>query len=216
MHKAVLVGASGWARCLLDLAEAQAACDIVGVVDNSPTQIGSTFMGLPILGNDSLLPSLRERGITHAIVGVGGAQDNKPRRNIYRTLVDLGFERPALVHPSAIVSPSVRLSGGTVVLPLAVIDACTVIGENVIISTGALIGHDCVVGSHVHVAPHATVLGGVHIDELSHIGANATINQSLRIGSAAVVGSGAVVTRDVASSTVVVGVPAKPIQSIRS
>jgi UDP-2-acetamido-3-amino-2,3-dideoxy-glucuronate N-acetyltransferase len=46
------------------------------------------------------------------------------------------------------------------------------------------------------------------------IGSNATIIAGVNIGENAIVGAGSVVTRDVAPSTVVAGVPAKPLRTL--
>ena len=54
-------------------------------------------------------------------------------------------------------------------------------------------------------------LEGVRICHLARIGANATLLPGVVIGEGALVGAGAVVTRDVAQDTVVVGNPARPL-----
>ena len=54
-------------------------------------------------------------------------------------------------------------------------------------------------------------LEGVRICHLARIGANATLLPGVVIGEGALVGAGAVVTRDVAPDTVVVGNPARPL-----
>ena len=54
-------------------------------------------------------------------------------------------------------------------------------------------------------------LEGVRICRLAKIGANATLLPGVVIGEGALVGAGAVVTRDVAPDTVVVGNPARPL-----
>jgi acetyltransferase-like isoleucine patch superfamily enzyme len=53
----------------------------------------------------------------------------------------------------------------------------------------------------------------VQIGAGATVGSNVTVIQGLRIGAHAFVGAGAVVIRDVAASTTVVGVPAKPVAS---
>lgn len=60
----------------------------------------------------------------------------------------------------------------------------------------------------------ATSQAPVVIRRGAYIGANVTILQGLEIGETSVVGAGAVVTRSVPAGTVVVGVPAKPIESL--
>lgn len=51
----------------------------------------------------------------------------------------------------------------------------------------------------------------MNIGESAYIGSNSTILPKCEIGDYAIVGAGAVVTKSVAPSTVVIGVPAKKI-----
>ena len=51
------------------------------------------------------------------------------------------------------------------------------------------------------------------LEERAYVGLGANIIQGLRIGRMAVVGAGAVVTKDVAERTLVVGVPARVVQN---
>lgn len=60
----------------------------------------------------------------------------------------------------------------------------------------------------------ATCLRGVVVCRDAKIGANVTILPGVRIGERALVGAGAVVTKDVAPGTVVVGTAARPVKSI--
>jgi len=45
-----------------------------------------------------------------------------------------------------------------------------------------------------------------------HVGAGATIRQGICVGENAVIGAGAVVVKDVAADSMVVGVPAVPVR----
>jgi sugar O-acyltransferase (sialic acid O-acetyltransferase NeuD family) len=112
-------------------------------------------------------------------------------------------------HPAAIISPSVKINEGTVVMAGTVIQAETTIGKHAIINTSASIDHDCVVGDFVHVAPGAVLCGDVTVGEGTLIGAGATVLPGISIGQWAVVGAGSVVTTNVPDSTVVAGNPSR-------
>jgi galactoside O-acetyltransferase len=85
------------------------------------------------------------------------------------------------------------------------------VGSDVLISPGV------VITSHQHTFAEATrrireqplEFAGVVIEDDVWIGANAVILPGVRLGRGCVVGAGAVVTRDVRSRAVVLGVPAK-------
>ncbi|SAI89306.1 hypothetical protein MBBA_2465 [Methanoculleus bourgensis] len=53
------------------------------------------------------------------------------------------------------------------------------------------------------------------IDDDAWIGAGAIIMGGVRVHKCSIVGAGAVVTKDVPESTVVAGVPARPIKQLR-
>lgn len=112
-----------------------------------------------------------------------------------------------VVHPQAVISPSVFIGSGSVIMAGVVANAEVQIGSHVILNTGAIIEHDCVVGDFVHISPNATICGGVRIGEGTHVGAGATVIQDIKVGKWATIGAGTVVIENVPDYAVVVGVP---------
>jgi acetyltransferase-like isoleucine patch superfamily enzyme len=94
------------------------------------------------------------------------------------------------------------------------------VGGNIVIGTNCPIGPGVV----MRTASHKYMRSDVNIQDQGHdiadiviendvwIGANAVILGGVHIGRGAVVGAGAVVTKDVPSMAIVVGVPAKVIK----
>lgn len=209
-RKIILLGGGGHCRVLIGLLMAQGPkWKIEGILDPS-LKPGSEIMGVRVLGNDSMLKSLKAKGISNACVAIGSVRDNSIRKAVHELAIDKGFTLPALVHPSAVVSPYADInSPGIQVMAGAVIQPSTIIGENSIINTGVIIDHDCKIGPHVHISPGAVLSGGVEVCEGAFIGAGAVLIQGVKVGIGAVVGAGAVVIKDVPANTVAKGVPAQ-------
>lgn len=205
----VIVGAGGHAKVLADLIEAGGRFRVVGATDPSPKGPAARLSGMTILGDDSILPRLKKQGVAHAAVGVGASPRTAPRARLRRTLLELGFQTPALVHPRAVVSPGAVLSPGTQVMAGAIINPGARLGPGCVINTGAIVEHDCELGPDAFVGPGAVLGGEVFLGEGSFIGLGAKVNPGVAVGERAVVGAGAVVVRDVRAGALVTGVPAR-------
>ena len=120
-----------------------------------------------------------------------------------------GLQIVRLIHPQAVIAPSVEIGHGPTIMATAVINTDSRLGDNVIVNTGAIIEHDCVIGDHVHIATGARLGSTVRVAEGTHIGLGASIRQCIHIGRGAVVGAGAVVVDDVPDEVTVAGAPAR-------
>jgi UDP-perosamine 4-acetyltransferase len=206
------IGAGGHAKVLIEILQAGTCYEVVGLLDRRPDLKGQSVLGVPVLGDESELPRLIAAGIRHFFVGIGSVGDSSARKRVYENGLALGMEPVSSIHPSAIVSPSVRMGHGNMIMAGVVINACAILGNNIIVNTGVVVDHDCWLGDHVHVATGAKLSGTVRVGEGAHIGAGAVIRQNISIREGAVVGAGAAVVKDVGVNEVVVGVPARPLQ----
>lgn len=216
MVRVIGLGAGGHAKVVLEILQETGGHEVVGLLDPKKELWQTEVLGVPVLGNESLLPELRDQGIGHAFIGLGGAQDTAPRRRLYDHTRQRGFEIVPAIHPQAVVSPSVKVGHGPTIMAGAVLNAAARLGENVIANTGAIVEHDCVVEDHVHVATGARLASNVRVGQGAHVGIGASIRQGIRIGANAVVGAGAVVVHDVPDRVVVVGVPARILRKVRT
>jgi sugar O-acyltransferase (sialic acid O-acetyltransferase NeuD family) len=126
---------------------------------------------------------------------------------------DLGM-RPGdpVIHPSSVVSDSASFGPGSLIGPVAVIGSNVVCGAYFMANRVASAGHDCVFGDFCTIGPSSSICGGCELEEGVYIGAGAVLLPKVRIGKNAVIAAGAIVTRDVASHTVVAGNPAKVVR----
>ncbi len=204
----VILGAGGHARVLIELIKLVNVYEIYGIVDPLLDK-GSRVEGIRILGGDEVLQEIINRGINNVCIGVGSVKDTRTRKGLYEKCKSMGFNIPYLIHPTAYVSKTAKISEGCQIMAGVIIQTKTFIGNNVVVNTGAIIEHDCHIENHVFIAPGAVISGGVKIGEGSFIGSGAIIIQGIKIGKNAVVAAGAVVVRDVPDGTVVKGVPTK-------
>lgn len=211
--KVIGLGTGGHAKVVLEILRSYNSYELTGMLDPKPELQGKNLLGVPVLGNDDLLPDLKRDGIDHFFVGLGSIGDTGPRRRLFELALEHGMKPIEAIHPQAIISTSAELGGGVTVMGGAVINASASLGMNVIINTGAIIEHDCVVGNHVHIATGAKLASTVNVGDGAHIGIGANILQCIRIGKGALIGAGSVVIRDVPANVTAAGCPAQVLPS---
>lgn len=207
--KVVGIGAGGHSKVVIEILLERPDIKIVGLLDTNPSLFDAEVMGIPVLGDDSVLPELFARGVTHAFLGVGAITDMSVRKRLHNSVLGHGMELLTVIHRAAHVSISSRIGRGVMLGAGAIVNVDAVLGDSVIVNTGAIVEHDCAVGSYVHVASGAVLAGGVEVGDGTFVGAGSVVLQCVRIGSGVVIGAGSVVTRDVEDGMTVMGVPAR-------
>ena len=200
-------GSSGFAREVMPLVRAQALPgDRVVFVER---EAGPAVNGHDVIGEGAFFAWGGERLYTLAIA-------NGTTR---RELDDMAHAKGAL--PLEVRARSAEVLDAVDLGPGAVLCGHTTITSNVRIGRGfhlnlySYVAHDCVIGDYVTLAPNVACNGNIIIEDGAYIGTGAVLRQGqqrkpLVIGAEAIVGMGAVVTKDVAPGTTVVGNPAKP------
>lgn len=198
MKTIMVYGASGHGKVVADIARLNGYENIIFVDDGDNEFI-------------SFEDFLQQNFKIPIAFGVG---NNQIRAKLYQKCMDKQLEIKTLVHPNAVISNSVIIAEGTVIMAGAVINTDTIIGKCSIVNTSSVIEHDNNIGDFVHISPHVACAGDVGIGDYSHVGIGSCIIQSINIGSNSIIGAGSVVVRNIDDQTLAYGNPCKAIKEI--
>ncbi len=212
MKDIVIYGAGGFgmevAWLIEDINRLKPAWNLLGFLDEDKNKWGEKRYGYNVLGDVNYLERF-PRPLAIA-VAIG---DPNHRRSMVERLNSLNVEFPSLVHPSVVMSKTVKISEGVIIAAGSVLTVEIHIGAHTHIDTACAVGHETKLGEYVRLNPKVSVAGNVTLSDGVYVGSGASIIQGLTIGANTVVGAGSVVVRDLPANVVAVGNPARVIKT---
>jgi len=212
-NRIVIVGAGGQGREIVQLVhDINAHKDIwtiVGFIDDNPELKGRVISGYPVIGDSNMASS----SLLQECCFVCAIGDSLVREKIVEKLKEINssIKFATLIHPSSIVGNRTTIGVGTIIAANVTLTVDVTVGEQVLINYGCTIGHDCFIDCYATILPGSNLSGNVVVSRTATIGSAGVILPGKKVGVGAFVGAGAVVTKDVANGSTVVGVPAKLI-----
>ena len=204
MEKLYILGAGAYGDVVFELAESNGFV-VAGYYDDTKAK-GDLVNGVPVLGGIKDL--LEEESLEGFYAVSVGAVEHRVRflRNIRR----MGGKTPALIHPAAVVSPSVRIGEGSCIQAGASLWTKVEVGKDCVVAPMASVSHHTVLMDGCFVSPGATVGSSMVLEERVFVGMGAVVMSGVkRIGEGAYIGAGSLVIRDVAAGKLVYGSPAR-------
>ena len=196
MRDLFIVGAGGlgreaaWTVERINAASQQPLWRLIGFAADDPAKATGNFEGYPMLG--SVEKASKDHPGASVFIAIG---DNAIRRKVYAQL--RGHDFPAMIDPSAQVSPTTEFKHGTYIACEAVVSVGTEIGKFVIINARAGVGHDSVVGDFSNVAPGVSLSGHTTLGQDVFMGTNSCTAPGRKVGDGATVACGTPVLKDV-------------------
>lgn len=208
MKNLVIMGGSGFAREIYDLAYICYRHDptfrVKGFLSDGPSNIEE--MGYPpVLGTISDY-SVEPDDIFFCAIGKVA-----DRKKTVEIILKKGGQFINLIHPTAVISPSVRLGTGIGIKAFCVISSDVIIDDFTFLQSSVIMGHDVKIGKYCQINSFAFFAGYAHVHDLCSINAGARLVQNTIVEEGATVGMGSVVLRRVKAGTTVFGNPAKII-----
>ena len=109
----VLIGGGGHAKVIIEMIQESNQYNIIGICDKGTGSV----RGIPIIGDDEILPSLYQQGLRNAFICIGAIGNPQKRWQIYEHLKKIGYVLPVIIHPNTSISSSVVINEGTGIMP---------------------------------------------------------------------------------------------------
>lgn len=202
-----LIGAGGLGREVAAWLSQSTDFDVKGFYDDLVPK-GSVVNKWPVVGKvDDLLGA----NTMNLLITIGDPRAKDQLALRLSSNKNLVF--PAVVHPRAEISDrsALHLGAGSIISAGCVLTVDIKLGDHVLLNINCTIGHDATIGHNTSIMPGANLAGAVSIGKNVLVGSGAQIINRVSVADNARVGAGAVVIEDVAASTTVVGVPARPV-----
>lgn len=135
------------------------------------------------------------------------------REKLYTKIIKTDFSLATLIHPEVSIPASTIIEDGAIVCKFVSITCDIKIGKNVYIHPMACIGHDSIVGDHSIISSYVDVAGDCHIGNRTFLAIGVIMKQGIIIGDDSIIGLGSVVHRDIQSSVIALGNPARPMKN---
>lgn len=142
--KLFIFGTGSHARKIFRCADAL-GWPVAGFVDEAADAC-APVKGLPVFHASAVARSANAA----MFVAIGRAV---VRRRLLDELRQAGWRLPALVHPSAWVSPDAEIGDGVFVGAMAVVESGSTVEQGAIVDIGVLVDHDCRIGAFAHLVP---------------------------------------------------------------
>lgn len=204
----IIIGAGGLAREIYDLAKVCYANDenfkIKGFLSKDPSNVEE--LGYPKVLSNSANYEIEENDVFFCAIG-----DVKRRKIVTERILSKGGVFINLIHPTANISPSVKLGVGVAIKSYCVISSDVSIGDFSFLQSSVIMGHDVKIGAHCQLNSFSFFAGYVEIGDCVTVNAGAKLVQNVKVENEAVIGMGSVVLSKVKKGTTVFGMPAKRI-----
>lgn len=210
----IIIGAKGFAKEVLEVLHQLNQTDNVVFFDDVNTDAPEKLYGKfhCIKTETELLSFVEKTGDRRFTLGLGNP---KHREFLSMKFKEIGLQLVSTISPKSTIGHyDVEIGQGVNCMSGSIITNSISIGEGCLINLNCTIGHDSILEEYVELSPGVHISGNCRIGRSVVIGTNATVLPKVTIGAGSIIGAGAVVTKDIPSFSLAVGVPAKVIESL--
>lgn len=134
------------------------------------------------------------------LIAIGNAA---ARQKVYAILRSKKANVISYVHPLAFVAPTCRVGTGVIVCPYSIMNANSVVKDNVVLNVFCSVGHDSIIGMHTVMSPYSAVNGAATVGEGVFLATRATVFPAVKVGDWCIVDSHSFVKKDVGDKQII-------------
>lgn len=157
--------------------------------------------GLPVVAFEDVL-NIYPPDKFKMLVAVGYQELNHFRARKYEEAKSKGYELISYISSRASNFSNVEIGDNCMILENAVLQPCTIVGNDVFFWNGNHLGHHARVEDHCYVAGQVVISGSAVIEPYCFLGVNATIGHEVVVGRESFIGASALVTKSVLPKSV--------------
>jgi len=213
MKKIIIFGCGGHAKIVRDCIKSAKTYKIIGFIDDKNYN-PSFSKDVKYLGSNNNLKKILKGENPKNLFGIVAVGSNIERKKVVQKVkkINKNFRWANVLHPSAIISESVKIGVGNMFLVGSIVCPNTKINNHVSINTGSYIDHDNIFDNYSSTGPGVVTGGNVKIGEGSFLGIGCAIRHNINIGKNTVIGGQSFVCKDCKPNSLYYGVPAKRIK----
>jgi sugar O-acyltransferase (sialic acid O-acetyltransferase NeuD family) len=204
----IIIGDGGLAREVYDLAincsSQEQNIKIKGFLSEKSSNIES-------LGYPPIIGTVTNYDIEEGDVFFCGIGSVTLRKKCVEIIISKGGKFINLIHPTAVISPSVKLGFGVAIKSFCVISSNVTIGDYSFLQSSVIVGHDVIIGKYCQINSFSFFAGCAMIDDQVLVGAHSKFIQGAKAEELTTIGIGSLIIRKVKKNTTVFGTPAKEI-----
>ncbi len=208
MEGIFIIGAGGFAkevRWLLKIIYGE-NFNFKGFIDKG----SNTLKGNMIITEDYFFSNYKPNDNIKLFLGIGNPKLSKEILPKY-----FKYNFPNAIHPNHQADHSyVDIGIGNIITAGVVFTTDIRVGDFNIFNLNSTIGHDTQIGAYNVFNPGCNISGGCNIGNGNLFGTNSTVLQYININNDSIIAAAALITKDIDSNQLLVGVPARIIKGI--
>lgn len=212
LTKLVILGASAYSEIceiIYDINKVKKTYEVIYLLDDNEKLHNTKIEGVEVKG--PLILADKFPDYIRFVFGIGSYKTRLIRNEILKKLKIPTNRFETLIHPTAKVYSSAKISNGVIIHAGSVIYNNSRIGPFVVIVANTIIGANNIIGKGALITSLVSTTSGVRIGSFCFIGTGSVIGENVEIGPGSLISMGTFIHKNIKSGSLALGNPYRVI-----